>query len=149
MPETAREIAEHLLEQTGEALMTGNFEQFQDCFELPQDMDTFAGRQHLKTVDDLRAVFDHVRGHFHSIGMTSLNRRCLEATFRNDETVVTMHESRVVTRGHHLREPYYALGTIQRIDGVWKITFSQYAISGSDKHSLALMGGPVRTDASE
>lgn len=138
-----------MLGQTGEALLTGNFEQFLACFELPQDMDTFAGRRHLETADDLRSVFDHVRGYFHAIGLTSLNRRCVDALFRDQDTVVTMHESRLVTHGQDLREPYFALGTIQRIDGIWKITFSQYAIAGSDEHSLALMGGPVRTDASE
>lgn len=149
MPETAKDIAEHLLRKTGEALVTGNFEQFRACFQLPQLMDTFASRRHLETASDLHDVFDHVRGHFQSIGVTSLNRRCVEAVFRDEDTVVTTHESRLVTHGQNLHEPYFALGTIQRFDGVWKITFSQYAIAGSDEHSMAMMGGPVRTGASE
>ena len=98
---TAKDVSERLLERTGTALMTGNFEKFADCFLLPQEMETFDGRRKVQTRDDLLEVFRGVTTHLRRKNVTEFVRHCIEARFRDDDTIAgTNADESSVHDGH-------------------------------------------------
>jgi hypothetical protein len=141
-----RALAEQFLRRTGAALDSGDFDAFAACFALPQQMDTFAGRRLLETRDDLSAVFDAVRAHFARSGVTDLVRRCVHAAWIGPDEIEGMHETRLLAGTQLLQAPFPVLTRMRRIDGVWKIVASGYAISDSPRHNAALTAAGRRLD---
>ena len=131
------EISNELLATTGEALVGGDFDSFSACFELPQDLETFEGQRRLETRDDLRALFTSIQAFFRSLGVTLLERHCVEAKYRDPETIAATHQSRLMAGSVLLRAPYPAFSILKRRDGVWRVAFSQYAISDAPEHLQA------------
>lgn len=137
---TAKDVSERLLERTGTALMTGNFEKFADCFLLPQEMETFDGRRKVQTRDDLLEVFRGVTTHLRRKNVTEFVRHCIEARFRDDDTIVTTHMSRLLS-GHTLAQtPYPVMCVLRRVDGEWKVSDGMYAVEDEPYLSKALSG---------
>ena len=120
--------------------MTGDFAVFRGCFSLPQTLEAFDGRRLVETPADLRDVFDGVRSHFSNLGVTFLERHCVEASFSNPDTVLATHESRLISGSTLVQRPYPVFSVLRRIDGDWKITHSKYAITGPLEHSVVFGG---------
>ncbi|MDJ0823821.1 MAG: hypothetical protein QNJ09_18690 [Paracoccaceae bacterium] len=140
------EISDYLLRKTGEAFISGDFDSFAECFELPQDIETFEGQRHLETLEDLRSLFTSLQGYFRSLGVTSLERHCIEAKYRDPDTIAATHQSRLMTGSVLLRAPYPAFSVLKRRDGVWRVAFSQYAISDAPEHLKAFGITPANDD---
>lgn len=138
--DTAEDIAEYFLDRTGTALMTGDFDLFASCFLLPQKMETFQGRRDIETLSDLREVFDGVTLHFKRKNATQLERHCIEARFRDPDTVVSTHMSRLVSGSSLVQKPYPVMSVLKRVDGIWQISDSMYAIEDEESHARALSG---------
>ncbi len=134
----AATIASDLLERSGNALMSGDFQAFADCFNLPQQFETYQGPQCAETLDDLRRVFDQVRAHFACTGVTDMARTVVHAEFKGQDIVEAVHESRLLSRNTLLRGPYPVFSTIKRTDGVWKVDGASYAITNDPQHERAL-----------
>ena len=143
---SAREIAEDLLERSGKGLMTGDFAVFADCFALPTEMETFDGRRLIETRAELEAIFNDVRAYFSSTGMTQMERHIVDAEFRNPTSIFSTHQSRVVSDGELVQQPFDVLSVIALIDGQWRIRHSQYAITDSNDHKAALIGVDATQD---
>lgn len=137
---TAREIAEDLLARTGQGLITGNFKVFGDCFASPTEMETFEGRRVIRSEAELKSSFNDVRAYFSKVGVTEIDRRIVDAEFRNPTSIVSTHQSRLVAVNELVQQPFDVLSVIGLIDGVWRIRHSQYAIVDSEDHNAALIG---------
>ena len=144
---SAREIAERLLKETGDAIMTADFDRFAECFECPQFMDTFEGRQEVETYDDLRFIFKSVQTNLLRLGVTEMVRECLAADYQNDGTIHTTHQSRLL-RGTTLVESYPCYSILQNYAGIWKVSYSSYALGKTSTYLGVLNHGlanPNRT----
>ena len=144
---TAREIAEDLLERSGQGLIAGDFKSFADCFVLPKELETFEGRRVVKTEDEMESIFDDMRAYYGKIGMTHMDRRIVDAEFRNPTTIVSTHHSRIVADQELAQQPFDVLSVIELVDDVWRIRHCQYAIIDSEEHNKVLTGpDPVLVD---
>lgn len=138
---TAKDVSEYLLDRTGTALMTGDFGLFATCFHLPQQMETFDSCRDVRTLDDLKLVFDGVTAYFRQKNVTQLARHCVEAAYRDTDTIVSTHMSRVVSGSALVQKPYPVMSLLRRDgDGLWKVSDSMYAIEDEPRHAKALSG---------
>lgn len=137
---TAREIAEDLLARTGHGLITGDFSVFCECFSLPTEMETYEGRRVIETKAEMEAVFNDVRAYYQKVGTTEMERFIVDAEFRNPTSIVSTHQSRLVSEAGLAQQPFDVLSVINLIDGAWRIRHSQYAIVDSKDHNTALTG---------
>lgn len=124
----AEEIAKAVLEDTGNAMMSGDFELFASRFLLPQTVETYSGRREITTRDDLFDIFKSVRRQYELIGVTENVRRVISTAFQDDMTITAAHESRLMRGALSIREPYPAYCTLKFVDGRWLITSSVYAV---------------------
>lgn len=138
--ETAREVHDFLLDRTGSALMSGDFDMFASCFALPQEIHTFDGSRLIKAPEDLRKIFNDVRAHFKSHNVTELVRTIMDAEFRDPDTVATTHVSRPLNGSLITQDPYPVFSILKRVNGVWKVAHSEYAIRNEHALTKALTG---------
>ncbi|MEO0401153.1 MAG: hypothetical protein AAF214_02145 [Pseudomonadota bacterium] len=137
--ETADDVAEYLLERTGNALLAGNFDEFSDCFRLPYELETLEGFRTLATPGDMQTTFDAVRGHLVQKQVTLMARHCVSASYRSINEVASTHETRLISRGVLIQQPYPTFSILRRCDdGQWRITSSSYVIVDSEPLNQAL-----------
>lgn len=134
------DVSELLLQKSGEALRSGDFDSFNDCFLLPQELTTYSGRKMIETSEDLRAVFDGVREHFLMNNITDLVRYCVAAEYRDANTVVATHMSRPTSGAIMVQAPYPVYSVLVRDAGTWKVAESHCAIENEPRHTKALSG---------
>ena len=135
-----KEVSQYLLEQTGDAIMAGDFDTYLECIYLPYVMETFHGRQAVETPDGARRVFDALRTYLKSRGVTQMVRHCSEACYQDDGTIASTHETRLLTENNILAQtPYLTLATLCSENGRWKVCSMQYAIEDSPRHNMALL----------
>ncbi len=140
---TALKIAEAILEITGDALMTGDFDAFAAVFHVPQFMATMAGPVHMETVDDMRRCFDEMHQHFKGIGVTELVRACVAAEYKSPTRIESTHVTELLQNGKRLNEPYPVFSVLEKIDGDWKVTGGEYALEPSNGQALAISRADV------
>ncbi len=134
----AHDIVEDLLQRTGFGLQSGGFEGFADCFVLPYVIETFKGRSKITDRAELRDRFNAARRFYQSRGVTRLERRCVEATFKSADVIWATHETRLMNDMTLLEEPYPVLAFIHKMDGVWRTAHSKFAVT--DEHAEMLIG---------
>ena len=137
---TAKEVSEHLLEVTGTAFMSGDFELFLSCFHLPYELETFEGHRTIKDVNDLKEVYLAVRAHYARNGVSQMYRHCVEARFRDSDTVIATHETRLLSGNVITQAPFAVYSELRFTGGKWVIVSSSYAIGDRDDHNKALLG---------
>ena len=135
---SARSVSERLLQVTGDALKTGDFETFAGCFALPHVVDTFEGRRTISSKADIREIFDCTRRYFDAHNITDLVRTCVEAEFRDPDTIASTHISRILSGTRLVQEPYPVFTILKRTEAGWKISDGQYAIQKTAGHLRAL-----------
>lgn len=138
-PQTAREISEYLLERTGRALMSGDLALFESCIALPQHLESFDGRVYCETPEHFQTIFFSVVAHLRNSGVTQMIRHCVAAEFRDENTVEATHEARLLAGDQVVQPAYPVFSVLKRIDGVWKITYSMYAITEAPAYSQAVI----------
>lgn len=122
-------VSQDLLDRTGRGLMTGEAALYLECFQLPLTIATFEGQSRITTQDDLLTIFSATRAYLVRAGVTDLVRHCLHASFANPDTIKATHESRYLSGNRLVQRPAVAFSMLRRIDGVWLVSDSQYAIS--------------------
>lgn len=125
---SAKEISKIFLERTGSAAFSNDFETFSKCFHLPQEIGSFEGLRTIETLDELREVFDGTRSYIRQMGITQTIRHCIEANFRDVDTIAATHETRLLIGQTMAQPPYVAFSILKKFSDGWKITFSQYAV---------------------
>lgn len=139
----ASDIAEALLDITGNALMSDDFDAFAAVFHVPQVMATMAGTVHMETLDDMRRAFDGMHEHLTAIGVTEMFRTCAAAEFKSPTRIESTHVTELLRDGKRLNEPYPVFSVLEKIDGNWKVTGSEYALEASDGQALAISRADV------
>lgn len=138
-PVPAKSISEMLLERTGQALLTGDFEAMAQCFTLPLVHATLEGVTVLRTREDLEVLFGNVRSHFRRIGMTHMIRFCVAAEYAGPDRVNATHETHLFNRSVRLAEPFRVMSELVRIGGEWRIASSNYAVTRDHGYAAALL----------
>lgn len=136
--QTAREVSEHLLKVTADALLAQDFDSFANVFGLPQRMTTDGSEITLKTRSELGQTFHQTCAHFQSTGVTELRRICEAAEFNGPDRVEATHISHVIANGENIMPPYPVYSVLERINGQWKITASDYALSDDHPQAQAM-----------
>ena len=134
----ASDIAEAILEITGDALLSGDFDAFAAVFHVPQVMATMAGPINMETVDDMRRAFDELHQHFKAIGVTDMVRSIVAAEYETPARIQSTHVSNLLHNGKRLNEPYPVFSVLERINGDWKVTGGEYALEPTNGQALAL-----------
>ncbi len=135
-----------MLEQSARALLTRDFESFADLFLLPQEVDTFDGRQLIETRDALETFFVELCTYYASIGLKDMVRRVITAQYVAEDTVHSTHETRLVCHNGILPRKAYPVFTVMRqIEGGWRVASGQYAIDDDAMHVKALLKRPCET----
>ncbi len=141
---SAIDVSQALLEITGDALLSGDFDAFSAVFHVPQTMATMAGPIYMETVEDMQRAFDDMHTHFRAIGVTEMIRKCVSAEYKSPTRIESTHVSDLLHNGKRLNEPYPVFSSLEKIDGQWKVTSGEYALEPSNGQALAL----ARADAS-
>lgn len=146
--ETARNIHQELLDRSGHAMMSVNFEAFAQCFAIPSVIETYEATGEITSMVDMRALFDRLVAERATQRVRDIVRRSTDAAFREDGTIVATHETRYIVEGNILLGPVHtALSVLRQEDGLWKVAFSQYTVEGDNALNKALKSGalPVPT----
>ncbi|MBV7396528.1 hypothetical protein [Mameliella sediminis] len=139
-PDIARKVASGFLEATGQALLSGDFDLFRDCFRLPQSIVTVGGTRLLETETDLRQTFEEVRRHYARIGMERLDRWIEVALFDGPDVIRSCHVTHMLSQdGRLLNSPVLTLSRIVRAGDRWWIAGTQYSVPADGPHGQALL----------
>lgn len=123
----AFQIARHVVEGCGAALMAADYEAFDRFQFIPQIIETVDYRQSVESRAELRAVFTSVRKLLAAEGITFLDRRITDAKLTPEGRVeVVYHTDRY--RRETLIQPSHQSFLIlaQDQDLCWKITYAMY-----------------------
>lgn len=126
--QTAKQISEMLLELTGTALLSDNFDLFARCFHLPHAIETGDGKLLIRTRKELESVFNSVVEDYRCKGVTDLVRICEVAEFRGDTRVEATHITHMMSGDVRVMDPFPAFSVLELIDGRWQGVSSQYAV---------------------
>ena len=137
---TAKEISEMLLELTGDALLSGNFETFAACFHLPHTIETPDYKRVLHSRMDLQAVFDSVTDDYRRKRVTRLVRICEVAEFKSETRVEATHITHMMSGNQRVGEPFPNFSVLEFIDGRWQATATQYAVDKTTTVGRAISG---------
>lgn len=135
---TAREVSEHLLNLTADALLREDFACLAAAFRLPHKVTTNGSETILKTPEELDACFRQTCAHYKSQGVTELHRVCEAAQFHGADRVEATHISHVIAHGETIVPPYPVFSVLERTDGQWGITGSDYALNDDQPQAQAL-----------
>jgi len=139
----ASDIAKAILETTGDALLCGDFAAFRSVFHVPQTMATMAGPIFMETEDDMRRAFDEMHSYFKGLGVTNLVRQVVVAEYSTPARIASTHTCDLLCNGQYLSDSYPVFSIIERIDGNWKVTKSEYALEATNGQAMALAKADV------
>ena len=134
----ASDVAEALLEITGDALMSNDFDAFASVFHVPQIMATMAGPIHMESLADMERVFRKMCEHFEAINVTKMIRTCTAAAYKSPSRIDSTHVTQLWQNGKRLTDPYPVFSTLEKVDGDWKVTRSEYAVEPLSGQALAI-----------
>jgi len=126
--DTAREIAQAILDMTGNALLSNDFEAFAPYFQLPHLIEAAEQRRMLTTTADLRMAFDKVVEDIRLKQVTDLIRVCEVAEFRSATRLVHTHASHMMSGNLRATEPFHSYSVLDLVGGRWLVSSSQYAV---------------------
>jgi len=136
----AMEIAKAMLEQTGKAMMEGDFDTFVTFISLPHVIQTFEGSHQLKSRADVSVIFEGLQQNFADRRVTDMVRRCIAARFVGPMTIEATHETRLLSGNQIISGPYPSFAILRCVENEWKIGHSQYAVNNDGDQSDALLG---------
>lgn len=139
-------ISQDLLDRSGRAYLSGDFDAFADCFALPHTVSTFESVRVIPDTAALLDVFHAMRRFFESRQVTDIVRPCILADFTDPDTIRATHETRLLAGSMLVQRPSVALSTIKRFGESWRVVDGQYAIPDSTAQVAALMAGSRMDD---
>ena len=137
----AEDIADDLLYRTGLALVNGQFTGSEDCFVLPQMIETTEGARVLREPGDVVQLFQRVRDFLEKSAVKDVVRTIGDAEYIAEDAIESVHVARLVQAdGQHLRAPYPVYSLLKRCaDRTWRIAHTSYGIIDSRAHNEALL----------
>lgn len=115
---------------------------FETCMDLPQQIETFEGRLQCESSAHLHAIFHSIVDHLRKSNVTDMARHCIAAEYRGPDIIEATHESRLLSGTQVIQPAYPVFSILRRINGLWKITYSMYAITDAPAHSQAIISVP-------
>ena len=144
MEVVAREIAEGFLRRTGDALLSGHFEAFAECFAVPHVVEAPTGVVELETESDLREKFMAMHVHLRDSGVTMLDRQYVSHNWLTPTSFKFTHKSRIVSGASLIQKPFFTQSVVKRIDGVWLLIRSSYLVTDNPSHA-AVLSAPTQS----
>lgn len=126
--EIARDISERLLALTGQALLANDFESFARHFQLPHFIATLEHERTIETQEELCALFMRVTEDYQRRRVTDLVRFCDVAEFRTPTRIEATHTTHMMSGDQRVIDPFPTFSVLDKIDGDWKVSSSQYAV---------------------
>lgn len=119
--------------------MTGDMSAFADCVAFPFELVTASGRRVLEAPEDLTSILSAMHNHLQQMGVTILARHCVAAEYRTPDEIVATHETRLISNGLLIEDPFPTLSVLIRTpDGAWKIRSSSYDVPRGSIYESAL-----------
>ena len=143
-PESADEVVTDLLEKSGQAFLTDDFDAFHACIQLPYHLETFEGMRIVSSDAELRDLFLAVRAHPRKTNVTDMARHVVEAVYKDDDTVVATFETRLLNGNTLTQAPYPVFVVVRRDDMGWEAQQMTFAIEDSPDHNALLMGAGTK-----
>lgn len=138
----ASEIVDDVLNQTGQALIDGDFETFLNHFHLPQIIETFEGRQDVKTAEDLKTLFMSVRAFHKSQEVNRLVRSCHHAEYKSEDTIEGVFDALLFRDTQLVQSMPSTFLMLTRHAGIWKISYNMYGVTTENGFGKALIDAP-------
>ena len=136
---TALEISEPMLEASGTALLAGSFDGFLQNIGFPYVLDAERGLRRCETPGDLRPIFESAHRYMTEMQVTLIARNCLAADFRSDDTLVCMFESRLISRGQLIEDPFPGILIMHPDEhGKWRVRQANYSMADGAAYREAL-----------
>lgn len=133
-------IAEKLLQLTGAALLSRDFQTFKSYFKLPLRLETVEGHRFVRTDAEFAEVFEAVLAHLDDTEVSDFVRTVVHADFVNEDTISSVHLcSEIHGSGELRRSAYPVHSTIVRNGSDWKIVSCLYVILDNTGHNRALV----------
>lgn len=133
-------IIKTILDGTAWALLNKCFPSFLQYFHVPHVVETFETSRIVNTVEEFERLFNQLTTEYEKHGTTDLVRNCLEVKFRDQDTILSTHEARVMNGSRLMWGPYPVLSEIKRYGSDWKVVKTSYAIKGNQALSDTLSG---------
>lgn len=119
--------------------MSGDFDGFHPCFLFPFELETEGGKRLLKIPEDARPIFNGIHTQLLQMRVTIFARNSVSASFRSNDEIAGTHETRMISNGLLIEEPFPALSILQRqMDGNWKIRSASYLPPNGSRYQSAL-----------
>ncbi|MEM7719427.1 MAG: hypothetical protein AAF222_09490 [Pseudomonadota bacterium] len=129
-----------MIEQTGEAMRTGDFDLFMRHFAVPFVMETYEGTHLLSSRHEMKLHFDGVRRFRADNDIVASRRENISAEYYNTDTISLIHVSHLFQEGDVLFDrPYPTYSVIRKVGGTWLTHYCQYAVGDLDAFTRALM----------
>ena len=140
----ADEVANDLLFRTGKMLETGEAHWIEDCFHLPQTVETSVGKRRLFSEACVIDVFESVRKFYETEKITSIVRTVTTAERLAPDLIGSVHVAKLLkVGGEPYRAPFPVYSLIRKIHDRWKIASTLYAILDSSEHNHLLCARPA------
>ncbi|CUH80904.1 hypothetical protein [Tropicibacter naphthalenivorans] len=137
--DTALDIAQLSLDETGEALLTRNFDLFARHYTTPFTISTEAGMQLRPTMAELRTGFEAASDHYASLGVDRLVRNVDVAVFDGPDRLRFVHVSHLYAGDDLVRPPYPNFTVMERRGDGWKTVSTQHVVADAGAHGKALL----------
>ena len=144
--EMAVEIYQQLLDQICTAYFENDFDAFQAAIHVPHRYSTKENELQITTCAQMREAFDAFRGYLKGLGVTDFIRICTGAAVLGPTKIIAGHTTEFLRHGNRLHEPYEVWATLEFIDGTWKVTSSENAITDTSWQAMAFRQGATMTD---
>ncbi|MEP1765462.1 MAG: hypothetical protein ABJJ53_02225 [Sulfitobacter sp.] len=133
-----------ILEITGKALLAADFDTFASRFHVPHFISTIKDKTVLENNDDLLRVFKKVTQDYAIKGVTNLVRICEVAEYRTTTRIEATHTAHMMAGNDRIGPATPCFSVLEYIDGLWKVSSSQYAVDTKTTvgHALKLQRGP-------
>lgn len=135
---TASQVSQHLLDVTGRAFATRDADLFTQWFVYPQKLSTFETTIVVENRAQMARTFHKLCDHFSSQGVTQMVRVCISAEFVAPDRAEATHMTHLMAGHRRVKPPYPGFSSLGKINGVWRILSSQYAVEHNNGHALAL-----------
>lgn len=132
-------VSTELLEQTADAMLSGDFARFAARITFPYTLDTQTSQQVCQNMDDLRLVFFDVCRYLRQKNINLINRNCIAAGYQGPDTIVATYDTRLISNGVMTEDPFPCLMYLtEGTDEVWRVRQSSYPSSEGSAYRSVL-----------
>ncbi|MEY8829850.1 hypothetical protein AB9K34_15800 [Sedimentitalea sp. XS_ASV28] len=135
----AREIVQDFLDRQGAAALSGDLEEIVRWCDFPCTLESPGQRVNVTDKTMLRSIAEAFVEQVTGKRVTHIVRRCLEASFHDEDTVTATYETRFVRDGQMLSEdPYVSFVVLRRGKDRWRFSNMQFDVAGDSPASIVL-----------